>query len=128
MPRPPAGCAGPRAIKWYKKLMLRRIKWNEDASGVGGGAESDEASSESDDDAGPAAGSASAAAKPGAAGIPGKPANRCILVWEGSVKAPAFKLFTLKQCPTPDQARDYLKRFKVEHYWDFAKNYVDKEF
>ena len=106
--------------------MLRRIKWNEDPSGVGAGggagADDDEDEDEDEDEDAPAPAKAAAAA-----GGPSKQ-NRCVLVWEGTVREPAFRRFRLKQCALEQDARDFLKRFRVEHYWDFAKNYVDRDY
>ena len=125
--------------------MLRRIKWAQDPSGVstggGGGADGDDddddednGDGDDDDAAAPAAGaaggaSASAASTAAAGSTGGAKQNRCILVWEGTVKEPTFRRdFRIKKLPLEQQARDLLKRYRVEHYWDFAKNYVDKDY
>jgi U4/U6 small nuclear ribonucleoprotein PRP3 len=115
-------------MKKYKKLMLRRIKWAEDPSGVKTGDadddDDDDSDSDSDDDR-PAAAAPKAAMA--AAGVLGNGPNRCDLVWEGTVKEPLFRQFRLQPCALEDEARDYLKRFRVEHYWDAVKNFVDKD-
>ncbi|CAG8556057.1 690_t:CDS:10 [Diversispora eburnea] len=96
---------GPKATKYYKKLMLRRIDWS-DTTRLG------EASNDQDTDE------------------PMKPVkkNKCSLIWEGEVKERGFKGFWFKTCPTEKMARDYLKKHKGEHYWDLASKYVDDGF
>ena len=128
------GGTGPKAIKKYKKLMLRRIKWAEDPSGVsaGGGGDGgdggDDDDEDEDEDDEPAVAPSKLAATATATAVGPAKLNRCLLVWEGSVKEPAFRRFQFKKCALEQDARDYLKRFRVEHYWDFAKNYVDKDY
>uniref|UniRef100_T1IKN5 Uncharacterized protein n=1 Tax=Strigamia maritima TaxID=126957 RepID=T1IKN5_STRMM len=46
--------------------------------------------------------------------------NKCVLVWEGSVKYRCFGNMKFKVCPTENQARAYFKKHGVEHYWDLA--------
>merc|ERR1719352_1448688 len=58
---------GTRAIKRYRKLMMRRIKWSEDQT------------KDDDDDDEDAAVTAP------------KLQDHCVLIWEGCVKQPAFK-------------------------------------
>ncbi|CAG8617113.1 24029_t:CDS:10 [Cetraspora pellucida] len=96
---------GPKAIKYYKKLMLRRIDWS-DTTRIG------EGSSEQPVDE------------------PMEPPkeNKCSLIWEGEVKDHGFKGFWFKTCPTEKMARDYLRKHKSEHYWDLACKYVDDGF
>lgn len=96
---------GPKAAKYYKKLMLRRIDWS-DTTRLG------EGSNEQDTDE---------LMKP-------FKENKCALIWEGEVKERGFKGFWFKTCPTEKMARDYLKKHKGEHYWDLASKYVSDEF
>lgn len=74
--------------------MLHRIKWNDD--------EEEE--------------------KEGQDGISKEP-NECLLVWEGETKKPAFKTFRFKQCATELLVINFLEKFGVAQYWDFAKNF-----
>ncbi|KAK6503638.1 hypothetical protein TWF481_008644 [Arthrobotrys musiformis] len=91
---------GEWAINKYKKLMLQRIKWDE--NGVGGGvdAEGDSIVSEA---------------------TPTTESNTCTLVWEGDLKLKAFKRFTTNKCESESEARRLLERNKVENYWTLAK-------
>ncbi|CAG8511816.1 6523_t:CDS:10 [Funneliformis caledonium] len=102
---------GPKGIKYYKRLMLRRIDWSDttrlgDGSGTGvsgGGNEQGEDEQMME---------------------PPKE-NKCVLIWQGEVKDRGFKGFWFKTCPTEKTAKDYLKKHKAEHYWDLASKYVD---
>eukprot|EP00053_Salpingoeca_punica_P013693 m.123891 g.123891 ORF g.123891 m.123891 type:complete len:589 (-) comp16269_c0_seq2:245-2011(-) len=85
---------GPRAMKHYKNLLLRRIKWNVE--------DEEKAEKEDGDDSEP------------------KKENKCELVWEGLVKKPAFQHFEMKHCRTEAYAREYLNQKNVAHYWDLA--------
>ncbi|XP_031571014.1 U4/U6 small nuclear ribonucleoprotein Prp3-like [Actinia tenebrosa] len=82
---------GPKAIKKYKRLMLHRIKW----------AEEKKKKREDDDEE--------------------KKVNACVLVWEGTNKEHSFNDWKFKQCPTEAIAREHLKKYGVEHYWDLAR-------
>ncbi|CAG8768678.1 33344_t:CDS:10, partial [Gigaspora margarita] len=88
---------GPKAIKYYKKLMLRRIDWS-DTTRIGEGTSEQPADEPME---------------------PPKE-NKCSLIWEGEVKDHGFKGFWFKTCPTEKMARDYLRKHKSEHYWDLA--------
>lgn len=46
--------------------------------------------------------------------------NRCSVVWEGIMKAPTFDDWSIKTFSTSLMAREHLRKFKVEHYWDMA--------
>jgi U4/U6 small nuclear ribonucleoprotein PRP3 len=51
-----------------------------------------------------------------------KEKNVCKLVWEGTVKQRCFANIIFKSCPTVTFAREYFKKFNVEHYWDIAQS------
>eukprot|EP00124_Ichthyophonus_hoferi_P003969 Ihof_evm3s388 gene=Ihof_evmTU3s388 len=79
---------GPKAVKKYKALMLRRIKWSEDnVRQREGEAEEDEQE------------------------------NKCYLVWEGIVKDRTFADWKFEKFSQSQRVRDYLKKANVEHYW-----------
>nr|CAD7593767.1 unnamed protein product [Timema genevievae] len=78
---------GIKQHKKYRKLMLSRIKWEEDAVRSVDGRE-----------------------------VP----NKCVLVWEGSIKQRTFGEMKFKVCPTEKLAREHFKKHSVEHYWDLA--------
>lgn len=94
------GCQ--KATRRYKKLMLRRIKWDEKA----------------DDDLGQAM----------EIDPPEEPQPQgCYLVWEGFVKERAFEDFKMDECRSEGMAKRYLTSFMVCHYWDLAKAFVPEE-
>lgn len=81
---------GPKQIKKFKRLMLHRVKWEEE-----------EAMKDNQE---------------GGEKIP----NKCYLVWEGIVKKEAFGEIKFKNSPNESFARELLKNHGVEHYWDLA--------
>ncbi|NWS33475.1 PRPF3 protein, partial [Polioptila caerulea] len=87
---------GPKAQKKFKRLMLHRIKWDEQTSNTKG-----EDDDESDEEA-------------------VKKTNKCSLVWEGTAKDRSFGEMKFKQCPTENMAREHFKKHGAEHYWDLA--------
>ncbi|NXO94885.1 PRPF3 protein, partial [Certhia brachydactyla] len=87
---------GPKAQKKFKRLMLHRIKWDEQTSNTKG-----EDDDESDEEA-------------------VKKTNKCSLVWEGTAKDRSFGEMKFKQCPTENMAREHFKKHSAEHYWDLA--------
>ncbi|KAF7238360.1 U4/U6 small nuclear ribonucleoprotein Prp3 [Varanus komodoensis] len=87
---------GPKAQKKFKRLMLHRIKWDEQTSNTKGD-DDDESDEESV-----------------------KKTNKCSLVWEGTAKERSFGEMKFKQCPTENMAREHFKKHGAEHYWDLA--------
>ncbi|XP_038624858.1 U4/U6 small nuclear ribonucleoprotein Prp3 isoform X2 [Tachyglossus aculeatus] len=87
---------GPKAQKKFKRLMLHRIKWDEQTPNTKGDDE-DESDEESV-----------------------KKTNKCALVWEGTAKERSFGEMKFKQCPTENMAREHFKKHGAEHYWDLA--------
>ncbi|NWI33908.1 PRPF3 protein, partial [Sula dactylatra] len=87
---------GPKAQKKFKRLMLHRIKWDEQTSNTKG-----EDNDESDEES-------------------VKKTNKCSLVWEGTAKDRSFGEMKFKQCPTENMAREHFKKHGAEHYWDLA--------
>jgi len=49
-------------------------------------------------------------------------ANKCVLVFEGESKAPAFKKWGSKVCETDGEAREFLSHRKMENFWTQAKS------
>ncbi|WJX36101.1 hypothetical protein P8452_24014 [Trifolium repens] len=84
-----------KSIKRYGKLMLKRINWSDLSK-------KDE-TEDSDD----------------------KPANKCVLVWQGSVAKLNFNRFSVHHCITEAAARKVFVDAGVPHYWDQAVNYKD---
>ncbi|XP_063295136.1 U4/U6 small nuclear ribonucleoprotein Prp3 [Pelobates fuscus] len=87
---------GPKSQKKFKRLMLSRIKWDEQTTNTKGNDDD-----ESDEEL-------------------VKKSNRCSLVWEGTVKERSFGDMKFKQCPTENMAREHFKKHGAEHYWDLA--------
>jgi hypothetical protein len=46
--------------------------------------------------------------------------SRCVLVWEGIMKDNVFPEWSIKKFSSSQFAREYLRKMKVEHYWDLA--------
>ncbi|MBN3315882.1 PRPF3 protein, partial [Atractosteus spatula] len=86
---------GPKAQKKFKRLMLHRIKWDEQTNSKRDDAEG------SDEE-----------------GVRKK--NKCSLVWEGTAKERSFGDMKFKQCPTENMAREHFRKHGTEHYWDLA--------
>lgn len=84
---------GPKAVKKFKRLMLSRIKWE------------DEKDSDDDDHA---------------EEVANKKTAPCVLVWEGTNQERSFSDWKFKLCPMQSMAREHLKKYGVEHYWDLA--------
>uniref|UniRef100_A0A0K0DUQ7 U4/U6 small nuclear ribonucleoprotein Prp3 n=1 Tax=Strongyloides stercoralis TaxID=6248 RepID=A0A0K0DUQ7_STRER len=90
---------GPKQQKYYKRLMLHRIKWNEEEIG--------ESSSDTKD-------------------VPSSSKvnlNDCNLIWEGVVLKRNFIGMKTIFAENPKQARDLLEKHKVAHYWDYVINF-----
>merc|ERR1712232_37589 len=93
---------GPRAIKRYKKLMVKRIKWGEDNK--------DEDDDESDDEENVTA---------------PKLQDHCMLIWEGVVKTRNFKNWKVTHARSEAEARKTLADRGAEHYWEMLARYRD---
>ncbi|KIH53857.1 pre-mRNA processing factor 3 [Ancylostoma duodenale] len=83
---------GPKQQKFYKNLMLNRIKWEDEVIGQKKDADKD---------------------------APGE-RNSCQLIWEGQVKRRNFRDFSVVTATIEKQARDLLEKHNVAHYWDVA--------
>lgn len=95
-----------KSIKHYKKLMLSRIDWTEQARPM---AEGDKSEDEDKDDE-----------------EPGDLAdNKCELIWEGEVPERTFKQFRARHAETDGAAKEWLTP-KWEGMWDLAKRTVWK--
>ncbi|KAI9246219.1 pre-mRNA processing factor 3-domain-containing protein [Phascolomyces articulosus] len=101
---------GPKSIKAYKKLMLRRIDWNDmptpknenNGSTTFTMMDIDRFNTEGEE-------------------------NKCYLVWEGQVKTRAFRKFTWRAFESEKMAREELSKWNVEHYWDAAVAAKDED-
>lgn len=95
---------GPRAVKRYRKLMMRRIKWSEDQT------KDDDDGDDSDDDDNVTA---------------PKLHDHCVLVWDGVVKQRNFKNWKVTHARTEQEARKLLADRGAEHYWEMLARYRD---
>ncbi|KAI8063975.1 pre-mRNA processing factor 3-domain-containing protein [Thamnidium elegans] len=102
---------GPKSIKAYKRLMLRRIDWNDMPTPKN--LEQDDTAMEVDD--------------PIPYGLPEGEENKCFLVWTGTVKNKSFRKFTWRAFSSEKMAREELGKWNVENYWDAALLATDEE-
>jgi len=94
---------GPRAVKRYRKLMLRRIKWTEDHKDDDDGADSDDSE-----------------------GVTApKLQDHCVLIWEGMVKQRNFKAWKVTHSRSEAEARKALADRGAEHYWEMLARFRD---
>jgi U4/U6 small nuclear ribonucleoprotein PRP3 len=88
---------GAKSMQQYKKLMLRRIKWQ--AILEGGGEVLDKEQWEGVED------------------------NTCVLVHEGQIRERRFKKWgNIREAETETKARDALVKAKLENFWVMAKS------
>ncbi|PWY66438.1 U4/U6 small nuclear ribonucleo protein [Aspergillus heteromorphus CBS 117.55] len=103
---------GAHSINNYRKLMMNRIDWTENA-GPGAVREGNRE----------AQASWLAAQDEKTGDLKDLSANTCDLVWEGQVKTRAFrKWLGARICETDSQAKDVLARAKLESFWALAKS------
>jgi len=95
---------GPRAVKRYRKLMMRRIKWSEDQT------KDDDDGDDSDDDENVTA---------------PKLHDHCVLIWEGVVKQRNFKNWKVTHARSEMEARKTLGDRGSEHYWEMLARHRD---
>jgi U4/U6 small nuclear ribonucleoprotein PRP3 len=101
---------GLHSIEKYKKLMLQRIKWSENAPPTEIQAEKQAAEPQwmkSVDAHG---------------NLKDHSANKCTLLFEGEVKTRAFRKWGSKMCETAGEAREVLSRSKLDSLWALAKS------
>lgn len=101
---------GIHSINKYKKLMLQRIKWSENAAPTEIQLEKqakDPAWMKSFDDVG---------------NLKDLSHNSCKLVFEGEVKQRAFRKWGAKRCETDGEAKNFLSKVKLDSLWALAKS------
>ncbi|KXH35879.1 pre-mRNA processing factor 3 [Colletotrichum simmondsii] len=99
---------GEHSIRKYKKLMLERINWTENAHSQEGKTQQQVrewlvAENESGD-------------------LKDMSHNECKLVFEGEEKTRAYRKWGSKVCESDAEARDALARAKMDNFWAVAKN------
>lgn len=92
---------GLKALRKYKKLMLRRIDWNAKREAEGN-VEKETNQEPSAEDHG------------------NNRDNSCLLVWEGPIASNAFKEFNITNARTQRECRYHFRKHGVEHYWDLC--------
>lgn len=101
---------GEHSIKHYKKAMLNRIKWTENAmpSSVREGNKEAEAQwLQSVDEEG---------------NLKDLSLNKCTLIWEGAERQRAFRKWGSRVCEMDAEAKEALSRAKMENMWTLAKS------
>lgn len=102
---------GAHSISAYRKLMLNRVKWTENAMPASvreGNREAEQAWLRSVDDSGQ---------------LKDLGFNKCELVWEGAERERKFrKWIGVKVCESDGEAREALKRSGMDNMWTLAKS------
>ena len=101
---------GAHSVNVYRKLMLNRIDWTENA----GPNSLREGNKE--------ALASWLAAEDEKGNMKDLSLNKCTLVWEGEEKGRAFKRWATRICETETQAKEVLTRAKMENMWTLAKS------
>ncbi|KAI4863694.1 PRP3-domain-containing protein [Hypoxylon rubiginosum] len=100
---------GEWSTRHYKKLMLHRVAWTENAPSREKDAHNDALKqwlkAEAED-----------------GGLRDLADNRCTLLFEGEIKSRAFRKWGSKVCETDTEARDVLSKSKLENFWNLAKS------
>ncbi|XP_002156722.2 U4/U6 small nuclear ribonucleoprotein Prp3 [Hydra vulgaris] len=90
---------GPKSQKKFKKLMLSRIKWEEDSAQGMRQDKIDKKNNEVNVN---------------------KKKNECKLIWEGTNIKKTFTDWRFHVFKTDPEAHDFLRRSNVEHFWNLA--------
>lgn len=100
---------GSWAIEKYRKLMLGRIDWTENAPSRDSGTKRESLRQwlMAEDEAG---------------GLRDLSRNECKLVFEGEVKNRAFRKWGSRVCETDAEAREVLARVRMDNFWAQAKS------
>jgi U4/U6 small nuclear ribonucleoprotein PRP3 len=100
---------GEHSIRQYKKLMLNRIDWAENAPPRDNSAHYDSLKEwlRAEDEKGE---------------LKDLALNKCQLLFEGEVKSQSFHAFKSRAYETDTEARQALSRAKLESFWNMAKN------
>ncbi|KAL2755849.1 hypothetical protein ACRALDRAFT_1064166 [Sodiomyces alcalophilus JCM 7366] len=100
---------GEHSIKKYKKLMLDRIDWTENAPSRDRGARQEAAREwlSAENEGGE---------------LKDMSRNQCKLVFEGEQKTRAFRKWGSKVCESDGEAKEALSRTKMETFWTLAKS------
>ncbi|KAF7500107.1 hypothetical protein DV113_001831 [Geotrichum candidum] len=104
---------GYHAVKYYKNLMLNRIKWTEKAPPR---EQPDDLTNDK-----PAIASEAASAHGSTSDTPEPPVdmstNKCLLIWMGELKSNNFNRWSVRSTETEQEAKDILTRYNASHFW-----------
>lgn len=100
---------GEHGVNKYRKLMLNRIVWTENAGTQG---DREKAREEAD----------WLKAEDEQGRLKDLSLNRCLLVWEGQLGRKAFRKWGSRVCETEADARECLQRSKMDSFWTLAKS------
>ena len=92
---------GPKSQKKFKRLMMHRIKWDEDSAQ---GMRQDKIDKKKHEFKAE------------------RKMNECRLLWEGSITERKFNNWNIHLFKTEDEAKDLMKKADVEHYWNLAQS------
>lgn len=121
---------GAHAINFYKKLMLNRVKWDENTLPISNTPPTTFVNSNSNPSA------VSSAETTGASrakdtwlnpldesgNLKDLATNKCQLVWEGEEREMKFKKWSSRVCETDGEAREVLRRTGMENMWTLARS------
>lgn len=101
---------GEHSIRNFRKLMMQRIDWTENAAsrerqGAKQGAIRDWLLAENEEGK-----------------LKDMSFNECKLIFEGEQNSRGFRKWTSKVCETDAEARDQLSRAKMDNFWSLAKS------
>ncbi|KAL0252585.1 hypothetical protein I308_101977 [Cryptococcus tetragattii IND107] len=105
-----------KSIKHFKRLMLSRIDWTEQARPM---ADADGDASASDEDSGMNNNNHNNNGKEGEQDLAD---NKCELIWEGELPERVFKMFRARHVETDSKAKEWLTP-RFEGMWDLAKRW-----
>ncbi|OCF58032.1 U4/U6 small nuclear ribonucleoprotein PRP3 [Kwoniella mangroviensis CBS 10435] len=105
-----------KSIKHYKKLLLNRIDWTEEARPLN---DNEYENEEDEDDDRPKTNGGNGDGE----GPESLEDNKCELIWEGEVPERTFRLFRARHAETDTKAKEWLTP-KWEGMWDLAKRWV----
>lgn len=118
---------GTHSITAYKKLMLNRIKWSENTLPLSNAPPTTFTSGPPPGAANPSGDGTNKAAQwcnplTESGELKDLSENRCVLVWEGDEQTRIFKRWGSRACETDGEAREALRRSKMENMWTLGRS------
>ncbi|KAF2724048.1 PRP3-domain-containing protein [Polychaeton citri CBS 116435] len=121
---------GAHSVTAYKKLMLQRIKWQENTLPLSNATPTTFTGPPKDESTGGQQTKAQHAAitwlNPTSddGELKDLSENACVLVWEGDERSRSFKKWSSRVCETDGEAKDVLSKNKMENMWTLARSVV----